>query len=98
VPAADLPKRYAAVSGDDNPIHLDEALAKSVGFKGVILHGLCTLALAAKGLPKPLKRLEVRFSKPAYPGEALSVWVKDGTFEARNPQGDLVLTNGRATL
>jgi NAD(P)-dependent dehydrogenase (short-subunit alcohol dehydrogenase family)/acyl dehydratase/putative sterol carrier protein len=99
VPAADLPKRYAEVSGDDNPIHLDEALARSVGFKGVILHGLCTLALAARALPKPLRRLEVRFSKPAYPGEALSVWVtKDGSFEARNPQGDLVLSNGRAEL
>ena len=97
-PPADLPKRYAAVSGDDNPIHLDDALAKSVGFKGVILHGLCTLALAAKSLPKPLRRLEVRFSKPAYPGEPLSVWVKDGTFEARNPQGDLILSNGRAAL
>ena len=98
--AADLPKRYAAVSGDDNPIHLDEALAKSVGFKGVILHGLCTLALVAKQLPRPLHRLEVRFAKPVYPGEVLrtSLWSSDGglSFETTNPAGEVVLANGRA--
>ncbi len=99
--AADLPKRYAAVSGDDNPIHLDEALAKSVGFKGVILHGLCTLALVAKQLPRPLKRLDVRFAKPVYPGELLktSLWKAEGgwTFETANPAGEVVLANGRAS-
>jgi NAD(P)-dependent dehydrogenase (short-subunit alcohol dehydrogenase family)/acyl dehydratase/putative sterol carrier protein len=102
VPAADVTRRYAEVSGDDNPIHLDEALAKSVGFKGVILHGLCTLALAATSLPKGLRRLEARFSRPAYPGEALSTWVKrEGArleFETRNPAGEPVLLNGRAEL
>ncbi|HEX7899445.1 MAG TPA: SDR family NAD(P)-dependent oxidoreductase [Planctomycetota bacterium] len=97
---ADLPKRYAAVSGDDNPIHLDEALAKSVGFKGVILHGLCTLARVAKQLPRPLHRLEVRFNKPVYPGETLrtSLWSSDGglAFETVNGLGEVVLANGRA--
>jgi NAD(P)-dependent dehydrogenase (short-subunit alcohol dehydrogenase family)/acyl dehydratase/putative sterol carrier protein len=98
--ALDLPKRYAAVSGDDNPIHLDDALAKSVGFKGVILHGLSTLALVAKQLPRPLHRLEVRFAKPVYPGEVLrtSLWPADGglLFETANAAGEVVLANGRA--
>ncbi len=101
VVAADLPKRYSGPSGDNNPIHLDEALAKSVGFKGVILQGLCTLALAARSLPKDLERLEVRFAKPVYPGDTLetTVW-KKGTsleFETATQSGDVVLTNGRAT-
>jgi NAD(P)-dependent dehydrogenase (short-subunit alcohol dehydrogenase family)/acyl dehydratase/putative sterol carrier protein len=99
-PAADLPKRYAAVSGDTNPIHLDEALAKSVGFRGVILHGLCTLAMTARFLPKPLERLEVRFARPVYPGEPLTVslW-KAGDrieFETSNSAGEKVLANGIA--
>ncbi len=102
VPAADLPKRYAEVSGDRNPIHLDEALAKSVGFKGVILHGLSTLALAARSLPKDLERLEVRFAKPVYPGETLttSIWRKGNLleFETANPAGEVVLANGRAVV
>ncbi len=102
VVAPDHPKRYAAASGDTNPIHLDESLAKSVGFKGVILHGLCTLALAARALPKDLERLQVRFSKPVYPGDTLttSVWRTDRRFEfeTATPSGDLVLTNGSAVV
>jgi acyl dehydratase len=39
--------RYAAASGDQNPIHQDEAVAASVGLPGVIAHGMYTMALAA---------------------------------------------------
>ncbi|HYE99198.1 MAG TPA: MaoC/PaaZ C-terminal domain-containing protein, partial [Planctomycetota bacterium] len=98
--AQDLPKRYAVVSGDDNPIHLDENLAKSVGFKGVILHGLSTLALVVGKMPKPMTRLEVRFNKPVYPGEVLttSLWNKGDLleFETTNAAGEIVLANGKA--
>ena len=37
---------YAKASGDLNPIHLDEAFAKSVGLPNVIAHGMLTMALA----------------------------------------------------
>ena len=39
--------RYAQVSGDHNPIHQDEDVARSVGLPGVIAHGMYTLALTA---------------------------------------------------
>jgi len=42
--------RYAAASGDDNPIHQDEAVARSVGLPGVIAHGMYTMALAARAV------------------------------------------------
>lgn len=42
--------RYAAASGDHNPIHQDEAVALSVGLPGVIAHGMYTLALAARAV------------------------------------------------
>jgi acyl dehydratase/putative sterol carrier protein len=100
--APDLPGRYAAASGDDNPIHMDEALAKSVGFKSVILQGLCTLALAARALPKNLESLRVRFAKPVYPGDALTttVWRMGNvlSFETANPAGEAVLVHGAATV
>lgn len=43
-----LLKQYADASGDQNPIHQDEAFAKSVGLPDVIAHGMLTMALVAK--------------------------------------------------
>jgi acyl dehydratase len=45
VPAS-LPRDYAEVSGDRNPVHLDAAVAATMGFPGPILHGLCVMAIA----------------------------------------------------
>jgi acyl dehydratase len=42
--------RYAAASGDHNPIHQDEQVARSVGLPGVIAHGMYTMALAARAV------------------------------------------------
>jgi len=46
----ELLKGYADASGDQNPIHQDEAFAKSVGLPDVIAHGMLTMALAGKYL------------------------------------------------
>ena len=42
--------RYAGASGDFNPIHWSDRVAKSVGLPGVIAHGMFTMALAARAL------------------------------------------------
>jgi acyl dehydratase len=42
--------RYAEASGDHNPIHQDEEVARSVGLPGVIAHGMYTMALAARAV------------------------------------------------
>jgi acyl dehydratase len=41
---------YADASGDHNPIHQDEAVARSVGLPDVIAHGMYTMALAARAV------------------------------------------------
>ena len=41
---------YPAASGDHNPIHQDEEVARSVGLPGVIAHGMYTMALAARAV------------------------------------------------
>lgn len=62
--------RYAAASGDQNPIHQDEAVATAVGLPGVIAHGMYTLALAARsadawaGGPGRVRDLGAKFTKP----------------------------------
>jgi NAD(P)-dependent dehydrogenase (short-subunit alcohol dehydrogenase family)/acyl dehydratase/putative sterol carrier protein len=98
----DLPKRYAEASGDMNPIHVDKAFARSVGFKDVILHGLGTLALVAKTLPKDLATLQVRFTKPVYPNDPLttSFWRSGDRieFETLNAAGEAVLSQGLALV
>ncbi|MFN2388499.1 MAG: MaoC family dehydratase N-terminal domain-containing protein, partial [Actinomycetota bacterium] len=41
----DQTHRYAEASGDHNPIHIDEATARMAGLPGIILHGMCTMAI-----------------------------------------------------
>jgi acyl dehydratase len=63
----DLGRRYAAVSGDRNPIHVHSLSAKLFGFPTAIAHGMWTKArcLAALG-PRLDERFtaEVAFRKP----------------------------------
>ncbi|ANY07007.1 MaoC/PaaZ C-terminal domain-containing protein [Pseudonocardia sp. HH130630-07] len=47
---ADTGRRYAAVSGDVNPIHLHPLTARATGFPRAIAHGMWTAARAAASL------------------------------------------------
>ena len=58
VTRADL-VRYARASGDHNPIHQDETVARSVGLPGVIAHGMYTMALAARAVTEWFPDAEV---------------------------------------
>jgi acyl dehydratase len=58
VTRADL-VRYAEASGDHNPIHQDESVARSVGLPGVIAHGMYTMALAARAVSEWVPAAEV---------------------------------------
>jgi acyl dehydratase len=68
----DAGRRYAAVSGDYNPIHLWAVTARPFGFRRPILHGFCTQAMVAHALiqhrlggdPAALRRLRIAFRAP----------------------------------
>ncbi len=66
----ELLKRYADASGDQNPIHQDEAFAKSVGLPDVIAHGMLTMGLVGQyvsdwaGGSTNVKEFSARFTKP----------------------------------
>lgn len=110
--ASDQPDRYARASGDHNPIHLDDEVARRAGLRGRVLHGMCTMAFAqravidglAGGDATRLASLKVRFTKPVYPGDTLVCaggMLETGSgfgFEVRNQDGQAVLRDGRATL
>jgi acyl dehydratase len=72
--------RYAGASGDFNPIHWNERVAREVGLPGVIAHGMLTMALAGRivtdwiGDPARVLEYGVRFTRPVVvpdPGAAL---------------------------
>jgi len=87
----DLGRRYAAVSGDRNPIHMHSLTAKPLGFRAAIAHGMWTkarcLAAIESRLPHAFE-VDVRFRKPIFlpglvelayrdEGEAIAFAVRD---------------------
>ena len=111
----DIDERAALIyrlSGDFNPLHVDNALAVSVGFRQPILHGLCTLGMAVCMVSRAavnweverIRSVEARFSNPTYPGQRLrtEVWRHDGGLRFRcyteGDGGACVLDNGSISL
>lgn len=104
----DHPARYAAATGDDAEIHLDDGFARSVGLPGVVLQGLCVAAIAtncairslAGGDASLLRRVAVRFDAPVLPGQEFTLrfsrGARDGCFRftARTGEGRLALSHG----
>ena len=84
---------YAEASGDHNPIHQDEEVARSVGLPGVIAHGMYTMALAARAVGEWFPGAEVvslgcKFTAPVVvPPEGGVVIEVAG--EAKEPQDGL---------
>jgi hypothetical protein len=77
----DLGRRYAAVSGDHNPIHLHGLTARAFGFPRAIAHGMWTKArcLAALRLPDAFTA-EVRFRKPVLLPSQVTFGEAEGAF------------------
>ena len=90
--------RYAEASGDDNPIHQDEAYAKKSGAPTVFAMGMLNAGYLAKavsdwfGGPHHIRRYKVRFTNRVWPGDEVVctgkvIAIEDGlvkvTIEAR---------------
>jgi acyl dehydratase len=62
--------RYAGASGDLNPIHWSDRIAREVGLPDVIAHGMLTMGLATRlvtawaGDPAAVLECGVRFTRP----------------------------------
>jgi acyl dehydratase len=81
-------KAYADASGDQNPLHQDDNFARSVGFPGIIAHGMFTMAHLTKALtdwlgdPAALKRMKVQFRAVVFMDEEI---VARGRIEQLDP-------------
>jgi len=93
VTEADI-NQFAEVSGDHNPVHLNEDYAKKTFFCGRIAHGVLTMsflsAAAAKlpGLPILLS-FSGKFLKPVYIGDTITATVE--VTNARKEKGIITL-------
>jgi acyl dehydratase len=95
----ELLKRYADASGDQNPIHQDEAFAKSVGLPDVIAHGMLTMGLVGQyvsdwaGGSVNVKEYSARFVKPVVvPANTVVELVVNGVATEENGLYRLELT------
>lgn len=92
------------LTGDRHPVHIDPRVAGASGFERPILHGLCTLGIAAREVahaldrhPADLRSVRARFAAPVLPGDLLGVRTVPGTAARAGFQaavGDTTVLNG----
>jgi acyl dehydratase len=83
---------FARLSGDRNPVHFDDAFARSIGFDGRIAHGAVTAALLSAvlgmDLPGPgsvFLEQRVRFLAPVRPGDTITATLEVAKVRADKP-------------
>ena len=105
---------FAGISGDTNPVHLDESFAEKTMFAGRIAHGMLSASFISTvfgtRLPGPgciYLRQDLRFKAPVKVGDTVEarVTVKDiqpekkrVVFDTACNVGDTVVLEGEATL
>ena len=100
--------RYAEITGDYNPIHVDPAFAAKTPMGGVIAHGTLSMNLLWQSLAATFgaaalrgAALEIRFVKPVREGDTVEAGGRaagdaTGSFEVwvRNQNGENVIEGG----
>jgi acyl dehydratase len=99
------------LTGDKNPLHVDPAFARRVGFARPILHGLCTYGIVCKaaidqaldGRAENVARYKARFAGTVFPGETIIVrgWREEEQIllqASTAERGAEVITNAVLTL
>jgi len=107
VGAADI-EAFAAVSGDHNPVHMDEAFAKSTPFGGRIAHGMLSAAyisaVLGNDLPGPgaiYLSQSLRFRRPVKIGDPVTAKVTVKALDAAKAHATfetVCLVNGKTVV
>jgi acyl dehydratase len=69
--------RYAGASGDYNPLHVDEHLARNAGFPSILAHGMLAMGFLGELVVDwlrgaRLRRYAARFVKIVWPGDVIT--------------------------
>jgi 3-hydroxybutyryl-CoA dehydratase len=98
---------FAGISGDTNPVHLDQSFAEKTMFKGRIAHGMLSASFISTvfgtRLPGPgciYLRQDLRFKAPVKIGDTVQarVTVKEIQMEKKRVVFDTVCTVGTTTV
>ena len=98
---------FARISGDNNPVHLDEAYAKKTRFGRRIAQGIFSAgiisAVLANDLPGPgcvYMRQSLDFKAPVYIGDTITATVEITNYRAQSRIATLktVCTNQQGTV
>ena len=96
VTARDI-ERFTEISGDRNPIHYDEAIARATRFGGIVVQGGVTSAIlnavVAEDLPGPgtvFLQVNWSFKAPVRPGDTITGHVEVTSVRADKPITELV--------
>ncbi|MGN6501479.1 MAG: MaoC family dehydratase [Pseudolysinimonas sp.] len=101
--------RYAGASGDFNPIHYRDDVARSVGLDGVLAHGMLTMGVAVQpvvewldGDSGRISDYQVRFTRPVWvdaeSGAEITVTAKVGALDDDGARIDLTVTFAGETV
>jgi acyl dehydratase len=101
--------RYAGASGDFNPIHYRDDVARSVGLDGVLAHGMLTMGVAVQpvvewldGDSGRIADYQVRFTRPVWvdadSGAEITVTAKVGALDDDGARIDLTVTFAGETV
>ncbi|MGC8819198.1 MAG: MaoC family dehydratase [Athalassotoga sp.] len=104
----EMVKEFAKITGDNNPLHLDEEFAKKTQFGKRIAHGMLVASLISKVLGRDFPgpgtvyvSQFIQFRKPVYIGEdvKIRIEVKDKKVEKRRLiLNTTVMAGGRTVI
>ena len=94
-------ERYAAASGDFNPVHVDPEFAAKSRFGGTIAHGMLVAATVSEAMTAAFAlswlesgRLKLRFKNPVYPGDTVTAFGKVERISERDGARHVVCSVG----
>lgn len=98
--------KYAAASGDYNPIHFDHDAARGAGLAGIVVHGLLMAAwglqaaAALSSRPDPVAHAKIRFRSALRPGDQAmaSARVGDVASDGADCQVPITISSGDTKL
>lgn len=86
---------FCGMTGDTNPLHSDTDYAKAEGYEGRVAYGMLTAsfmsALAGVYIPGErslIKELKIKFAKPVYPGDTITV---EGEVKEKNDTFNMIV-------